>query len=134
MKLIWIAICVAVLALAGGATAQARRGDMVVNVPFAFFVADQKLPAGHYIVAQEFSTIRVYNEHTMGVYVPTHAAVRAKAKGSKLVFHRYRDSYFLSAVWITGSTNGKELYPSRAEREVKARQAEMELAVLRPAR
>jgi hypothetical protein len=111
---------------------QTSPGDVVVDVPFAFTVAGEKLPAGHYIVAAQNDLIKVFNRDTRAFYVPSHATIRNKADGSKLVFHRYGDSYFLSEVWVTGNTIGKELFPSRAERELASEKAEMELAVVRP--
>jgi hypothetical protein len=106
---------------------------VVVDVPFAFNVGAQTLPAGHYIVAPLDGAIRIFNFQTNGVYVPTHSATRTASDGSKLVFHRYGDSYFLSAVWVTGNTTGRQLFRSHAERELATRSAEMELAVVRPA-
>jgi hypothetical protein len=134
MKLFRIAFCAAIFALTVGAIGQASAGDLVVDVPFAFSAAGQTLPAGHYIIKPERSNmIRILGNHNQSVFVPTFAALRTQVEGSKLVFHRYGDSYFLSQLWITGSTSGKELYPSKGEHELKTRQAEMELAVVRPA-
>ena len=133
MKPFRIAFFATLLALTAGALAQTGSGDLVVDVPFAFSANGQKLPAGHYIVKQDTGLIRIFNHGNVGVFVPTHAAYRTKSDGSKLVFHRYGDDYFLSEVWTTGSRNGKELYPSRSEREAKSKRAEMEMAVVRPA-
>lgn len=133
MKLFRIAFCTVLLVLTTGSFGQTSPGDLVVDVPFAFSAAGENFPAGHYIVAQQVDMIKIFNRHTQPVYVPTHSALRTKADGSKLVFHHYGESYFLSVVWITGSNSGKELFPSAAEREVKARHAEMEMAVVRPA-
>lgn len=132
MRLFRIVLCAALLAGAFAAMGQTRPGDMIVNVPFAFVVGRQALPAGHYIVAAVDDNIRIFNSQTSGLYVPTHGALRANSDGSKLVFHRYGDTYFLSAVWVTGNTIGRELFRSRAERELAARNAEMDLAVIRP--
>ena len=132
MKLFRIAFCAAMFALSVGAIGQTSPGDMVVDVPFAFSAAGQNLPAGHYIIQQHTGMVRILGNH-QSLFVPTHAAFRTQVEGSKLVFHRYGDSYFLSDLWITGSRDGKELYPSKAEHEVKAKQAEMEMAVVRPA-
>jgi hypothetical protein len=132
MNLFRIALCGALLAVASTTMGQTKPGDMVVDVPFAFNVAGQALPAGHYIVAAQNDAIRIFNSQASGLYVPTHAATRTASDGSKLVFHRYGDTYFLSAVWVTGNTSGRELFPSRDEREAATRKAEMELAVVRP--
>ena len=132
MKLFRIAVCAALLALASAAMGQTRPGDVVVDVPFAFNVGAQTLPAGHYIVAAMDDAIRMFNSQTNGLYVPTHSATRTASDGSKLVFHRYGDTYFLSAVWVAANTTGRQLFPSRAERDLATRKAEMELAVVRP--
>ncbi len=133
MRVFRIAFCAAVFAAMGVAMSQAIPGDVVVDVPFAFVVAGQQLPAGHYIVAVKDDFIRVFNANKQGAFVPTHAAVRTASDESKLVFHHYGNTYFLSCVWVKGNTTGKELYRSRAERELAAHQAEMELAVVHPA-
>lgn len=132
MKLFRIVVFAALFAASAGAFGQTSPGDLVVDVPFAFSVAGQNLPAGHYIVSGKNDMIRIFNRETQGFYIPTHSAFRGKADVSKLVFHRYGSAFFLSAVWTRGNAFGKELFPSRAERELKARQAEMELAVVRP--
>jgi hypothetical protein len=132
MKLFRIVLWAALLATALAAMGQTRIGDVTVDVPFAFNVAGQALPAGHYIVAPMGDTIRIFNSQTRGLYVPTHSAMRTESDGTKLVFHRYGDTYFLSAVWVTGNTTGRELFRSRAERESAAHNAEMQLAVVRP--
>jgi hypothetical protein len=135
MKLFRIVFCVALLAAMGAAMAQTREGDVVVDVPFAFSVGGQTLPAGHYVVAAAGTDlVRIFSRQTSGLFVPTHSGMRGKSDGSKLVFHRYGDTYFLSSVWVTGNTSGKELFRSPAERELEAHRAEMELAVVRPAK
>lgn len=133
MKYLRILFCAAVCVLAFAAFAQTSPGDLAVDVPFAFFANGEKLPAGHYIIHQNTNMIRIFNHDKVGLFVPTLFAIRSRADGSKLVFHRYGDDYFLASVWITASKSGKELFPSRAEREAKSRRAEMEMAVVRPA-
>jgi hypothetical protein len=133
MKLFRIALCTALLAAASASMGQTSPGDVVVDVPFAFMVAKQALPAGHYIVrAVGDAQVRIFNSKTTGFFVPTHGALRTVSDGSKLVFHRYGDSYFLSQVWVAGNTIGRELPRSRSEREAREYRAEMELAVIRP--
>jgi len=134
MKLFRIGFCIAQLALAVGAIGQTSPGDVAVDVPFAFSAAGKNFAAGHYVVARQNDMIKIFNRQTQGAYLPTHGTLRTNSDGTKLVFHHYGDTYFLSEVWVTGNTSGQQLFPSRAEREFKARQAEMELAVVRPAR
>jgi len=100
-------------------TGQTRRGDTIVDVPFSFIVSDQQLPPGRYILSPAGeATIRISNSGTKGVIVATHAETRAHANGNKLVFHRYGDRTFLSSVWISGSSVGREVYRSRAEQDL----------------
>jgi len=133
MKFVRVFLCAAVCAHVIGAFGQTSPGDLVVDVPFAFSANGKKLPAGHYIISQKIDMIRIVNHDKVGLFVPTMLAFRTRVDGSKLEFHRYGDEYFLAAVWITGSKSGKELFPSSAEREAKAKHAEMEMAVVRPA-
>ena len=57
-----------------------------------------------------------------GILVLTNAAQRSESdSGSKLVFHRYENTYFLSQVWITGNDRGREVLRSCAEREMAAK-------------
>jgi hypothetical protein len=134
MKLFRMILCAALLMSGGIAVGQMKVGDMAVDVPFAFHVAEQEFPAGHYIVAAGDDYIRIFNNQARGVYVPTHSAMRGQSGASKLVFHRYGSSFFLSEVWTQGKTIGRQLFVSGAERELKGRQAEMELAVVQPAK
>ena len=133
MKVFRIVFRAVVCMLALVAIAQISPGDVVADVPFAFSVAGETFPAGHYIVSQKNEMLRIFNHQIRGVYVPVHPALRTKSDGSKLVFHRYGDRYFLSAVWVTGNSTGEELFPSNAEHELKARRVEMQMAVVRPA-
>jgi len=133
MKTLWIALCTALLAAATASMAQISPGDMIVDVPFSFVVSEQTMPAGHYIVKNTGNgNLRIFSPGTTGVYVPTHAALRSASDGSKLVFRRYGDTYFLAAVWVAGNTTGRELFRSPAERELARNKAEVELADVRP--
>jgi len=135
MKTLCIALCAALLAVASASMGQTSPGDMKVDVPFSFVVSGQTLPAGHYIVKSfDDAHIRIFNSGTTGIYVSTHAAARTASDGSKLVFHRYGDTYFLAAVWVAGNTTGRELYRSPAERELARHKAEVELADVRPSK
>jgi hypothetical protein len=120
--------------LSSSAFAQtALTSEMSVNVPFAFVVAGEPLPAGHYVVRELGNAcIRIFNSKTEGVVVQTHAALRNASEGSQLVFHCYEGACFLASVWTTGELRGVELFPTRTERELAKRNAQMNLAVLHP--
>ena len=101
---------------------QSRWKEMTVEVPFSFAVAGQVLPAGSYIVTELNETsLRIYsNQH--GLTFATHPVQGTPLEStSKLVFHRYGSVYFLSAIWTAGNGTGRQLFPSRAEKEISQR-------------
>jgi hypothetical protein len=123
----------AVLLLAACAGfAQTKPGDIVADIPFPFTVATQTLPAGHYVLSPaDDSTLGIHDAKNQGVFVPTRYAQRSSQDNScKLVFHRYGDEYFLAELWIGGRTTGRELYASRAERELVAKKIVKETNVI----
>jgi hypothetical protein len=132
MKTVLHTLFAALLAVASASIAQTQPGDLTVDVPFAFVVAGKQLPAGHYTVNMETNFVRITTPGS-GVMITTHAASRKAADGSKLVFHRYGNTYFLSSMWVSGNTVGRELVPSRTERDMARRNAELELAQVRAA-
>lgn len=113
--------------------AQTKAGDVVTNVPFPFRVAGHEMPAGHYVVNTALDLgLGIHNRQNQGTFVITHSVERAVSENTtKLVFHRYGSTYFLSEVWIAGNTIGKRLFPSSAEREAMSRTAERAIAVVR---
>ena len=131
MKIFSISLRALLLLAASAAIGQTT--GVVADVPFSFVVAGRQFPAGHYTVtAASDNCLWISDSQHRGTYVPMHDSFRSTSDGTKLVFHRYGDTYFLSAVWVSGRTIGRELYPSRAEKEAANHQAEMELAVVRP--
>jgi len=140
MNTLRITLCTVLLAVASASMGQTgavgmKPGDMSIDVPFSFVVAGQTLPAGHYVVQKSGDAYIRISSATMGLYVPTHTAQRSGSDGSKMVFHRYADAYFLAAVWVAGNTTGRELYPARAERELaRNNKAGVELAEVRPSK
>jgi hypothetical protein len=68
------------------------------------------------------NTLRLHESTGPGMLVSTNAAQRLGSDdSSKLVFHRYESTYFLSQVWITGSDRGREVRRSDAELELAAK-------------
>ena len=122
MKLFRNAFYAALLLAASACIAQTN-GDVVAIIPFPFVVAGHTLPAGRYIVSpMNQNIVRVHESTGPGMLVSTNAAKRhGPDDSSKLVFHRYESTYFLSQVWITGSDRGREVLPSDAELELAAK-------------
>jgi len=122
MQLFRNAFCAALLLAASACVAQTK-GDVVGVIPFPFVVAGHTLPAGRYVVSRvNDNALRIHEAMAPGMLVLTNAAQRSESdNSSKLVFHRYESTYFLSQVWITGIEGGRELRPSSAEREMAAK-------------
>jgi hypothetical protein len=131
MKMLRIALSVALLLAASIPFAQTKPGDLVADIPFVFVVAGRTLPPGHYIVSNLSQTLSIHDRQNQGVLAPAHSAHRpAHENGSKMVFHRYGDTCFLSEVWVGDNSIGKRLFPSRAERELAEHGTEREVAVM----
>lgn len=128
MKRIFIAIvATAALALAvtSSAVAQLPGTSMRASIPFAFVVNGRTLPAGNYEVKRitegpEGLIIRsVDDKHDHAVFETDSIQQNRLARHDELVFDRYGDTYFLSEVLVGGSSSGRRLEPSRAERELR---------------
>jgi hypothetical protein len=122
MQLFRKAFCAALLLAASACVAQISK-DVVGNIPFPFVVAGHTLPAGRYIVSRASNNaLRIHEARRPGILLLTNAAQRPRSdNSSKLVFHRYENTYFLSQVWITGNELGSEVPSSSAEREMAAK-------------
>ena len=131
MKLFRNVFCAALLLAASACIAQTK-GEVVAVIPFPFVVAGHTLPAGRYIVSPMTQNIlRIHESMGPGILVPTNAAQRSVSdNSSKLVFHRYESTYFLSQVWITGNDRGREVGRSTAEREMAAKTKQKDNAVV----
>jgi hypothetical protein len=101
-------IMICLLFTAASVFAQMRSSQqlMKVNIPFAFGVQDQSLPAGLYLVftVTPERSIRIATadgKHSAIVNtLPNYA--KEPSSNSRLVFHRYGNEYFLAEVWTAG--------------------------------
>ena len=135
------AVCVVVLLTVSAAVAQTSPGDVLVNIPFSFVVANHQMQPGRYMVKPAASgVIRILDTDTKNsLFVSVHGVQSNGPNDAKLVFHRYGDSYFLAEVWPGYSDTGKELPKSKAEKEIASgkisgTRPRSEIAVLRPGR
>jgi hypothetical protein len=108
------------LPLAQAQVSQSIRG----NVPFSFRVGDTVLPAGQYVVrplSSGSAALQIQSSEAKGksIMCLANSATANSAQKSKLVFHRYGDTYFLSQVWPgNGLSTGSQFRPSKAERAI----------------
>jgi hypothetical protein len=113
------------------ASARAQNAPMVsVSIPFDFEVAGKTMKAGDYQVRLEGSrsTLKIENRDTLHIAFATISPLQRTdiQDESKLVFNRYGSQYFLSQVWIAGSSSGEEVRQDATERSIRR-----ELAALR---
>jgi hypothetical protein len=121
--------CLVALMIAVPAHAQTPGSTMRVTIPFDFIVRGKPLPAGNYQMARindspEGLIIRNVNDKKDHVMFQTESVEPKRIpKRNEIVFHRYGDSYFLSEVLTAGQATGREVAPSRAERQLKREMA-----------
>ena len=102
--------------------AQSKRS---LNVPFSFSVGHTTLPAGEYIVEPTRSDSRnvwlltARDGSAKVLFTTVSARDNQTPEKTKLVFHKYDNQYFLSQVWTSGNTSGRELRMPQAERRLK---------------
>ena len=107
-----------------GATQVARAQEpMKANIPFAFSVGEKTLPPGEYRVEKLQSNnfvllVRCTDSSASAMVHTISKYAREQQTESKLVFHRYNDSYFLAEVWNAGNSIGRELAKSPREKEI----------------
>jgi len=110
------------LLLATG-SAIAQTSTLHANIPFAFTAGERTLPAGSYNIEAVTSSPQMLllqaTDRSSSMIVGSNAAENLKpAKKTKLVFHRYRDQYFLSEIWVEGATRGRQLPKTSREKEL----------------
>lgn len=96
---------------------------VIANIPFDFAAGSTKLPAGEYTVKVVEATRMLLVQNTAdphaSLFIPANTAEANQIQtGSKLVFNRYGDRYFLSQVWMEGSSRGRQLLKSKSEKEI----------------
>ena len=107
--------------------------NLTVDVPFAFQVGDQKLPAGEYTMkASGGSPIMLVQSKdgkamTITITWPDPNGIGANVAEAR--FRVYGDAHYLAGIWIPG-TEGRYLQESRAERKSAEGKSPIEVAVL----
>jgi hypothetical protein len=115
----------ATLFTAGSALAQDR--GVQANVPFNFTVGGRLLPAGVYTATMPLSgvmEIQSLDKHVtaMTTYTPN---VKEQGPGSKWVFQRYGQQYFLHSVISPSASMHASVPVSPLEKQVNRQQASL---------
>jgi hypothetical protein len=124
-------LTLSLLVVGGGVVANAQIDSVPqieANVPFAFTVGDTRLPAGNYYIrtlddnAPSLLEISSVDGRTSVAFDTENATTRndRAAKTTELVFDKVGDRYFLSQVWVSGSTYGSELAKSKLQKNLES--------------
>jgi hypothetical protein len=110
------------------AAAQLTETDrLAAQVPFNFVVADTAIPHGDLILQRGDDAGRVLVIRNVEAKANIFAGVTGKKRlgkaGQYLIFNKYGDRYFLSAVKVEGSDQLYAFYPGKLEGEVMAQNA-----------
>jgi hypothetical protein len=116
-----------VLLLTGAfATAHAQpTAGFTVNIPFAFTVNREDLPAGQYRVwfreNGQLKQLRIssVDKKKSVIVFTTLKEAPTSATNSKLIFRRYGNRSFLGEIWARGEASGHEIVRSAAEKQLR---------------
>jgi len=123
------AVLVMLVTLSGLAVAQMIGSTRIVTeVPFEFVAGNRIVPAGECAVQAgtlDRQTLQLNNVAAkVGLFLRTSTTEsKAGAGHYALVFHRYGDQYFLTGVKLQGSKISYRVQESKAEAELRARNA-----------
>jgi hypothetical protein len=94
------------------------------NIPFEFRMGQTSFQSGEYVfqLSSHILVVRQAEGQHSAVMTLTQSAWRLnKPETSLLEFNRYGDTYFLSKLWIQGSTDGEALPSTSHEKELARR-------------
>jgi hypothetical protein len=127
-----IALLVAASVITAG-SAMAQNDAVKATVPFNFTASGNRLPAGTYTISTDTSSPHILRiaDREKGVSVVALALsdVGNPRNTNKLVFHRYGNQYFLSAIRCEASAMNIYLPPSKQEKMARTQAQESELRV-----
>lgn len=99
----------------------AQSQNLIVTIPFDFYVASKLLPAGKYTVEprSQAAALRIHGPNGESAFVLTTAlAKNARPDESRLAFRQYGDMSFLVGVYWEGYANGRETVTSAMEQRL----------------
>ena len=114
-----VAATLAVGILSNPVPVEAQSKAMKVNIPFAFHVGRETLPAGIYTVRNVANALCINDGKGHTAVILTNAIRnRAVVVENQIVFNRYANDYFLSEARWTGYSDARGLMKSRLELEL----------------
>lgn len=116
-------IVIMILTVAGLSSVRAQTScvrEMTANIPFAFSVGEQNLPAGKYSMrcinpSSDRKILQLRGKDgRFSVLVPTNNTI-GEADEAKLVFNRQGDRYYFAEVWMEADRTGMKALKLRGE-------------------
>ena len=135
-KKAWMFVFAALFLAAGTASLSADSFyQLRADIPFGFMVGSAVFPAGVYSVARVGSdasalVLRSSDGRKSAAFLTFGTSSLEAREKASLVFNRYGDQYFLKEVWSVGDRTGRQLFPSRGERELSLAMTEATLHVV----
>ena len=115
----------AALAVVLAAPLSAQSFAVKANVPFDFIVGGRTLPAGAYKFglnkAEGVLQVRSESGSTSAFAISSADNDGGSQTAVLVEFHRYGNEYFLHKVWNGSENYGRDIPPSRMERELDTR-------------
>jgi hypothetical protein len=122
---------ITLLTLASVATctgAIAQDPSLKANIPFDFTVGNTWMPAGEYTISSPTREVLTLKSAQHIVSIVTSQSYNESASGSKLVFDKYGDQYFLHEVLCPSVASlNLDVAPSKAEKKAHERAIEAKL-------
>jgi hypothetical protein len=114
-------------------TASAQTIHMKADIPFSFVVGETTLSSGEYTIRSLNTNQALYisgSAQNPVVFLANGSYSPKASAHTKLVFDRYGDRYFLSEMWVEGSSVGRKLPKSRGEVRVAENETAQPVVVL----
>lgn len=130
---LFYAIAALVVALSAVAHSQANAPTIAkADIPFEFAVGDMAFQPGQYEVSLTWQGLVWVRGAQRGVKVVNSQTARSATpmEHTKLVFHRVAGRYFLAQIWVDGRSAGRELPPTRLERELLSKAKSQSVDIL----
>jgi hypothetical protein len=107
------------------ASAQLADNGMLAKVPFQFRAGNTLVPAGQCVVQRAGLNPGTFMIRNDGAKIALFAMARTLSttkgsSGNALIFHKYGERYFLSAIQIEGSPISYQLPEGKVEAELRA--------------
>ena len=122
---------IALLAIASAATCagvMAQQPALIAHIPFDFTVGNTWMPAGEYTITSPTGTVLALKSGNHTALVVSIQAFEESKSGSKLVFNRYGNQYFLHEVLCPSLASlNLEIASGKSEKRVRERAIEAKL-------